>query len=468
MKKNKSKEPTTILILGLGSMGYYLARRLVHEGYIVTAIEADSRIIRHVNENLDARIIKGSAMSIEHWKEARAGNMDYLIAVTDNDAVNMMACLIADKFKIPNKIARIRSMEFGGENCILTDRDLKVDLIIHPEELAAQEFARLIKVRSGNDIIDVAGEEIEIMAIRINDKSPLVNRKLKDITKHYNEFRFRVVAIARGISTLIPGGEDMLLSQDLAFLMVCSENLKRLMEIAGVGQQKRHHVMIMGGSLVGRRLAELLGKSVRVTLLEKDGHLAEELSFSLPNTEVLHCDGSESEVLLSAGLLDMDTFVTATSQNETNIMTCVLAKHLMESQNGENDRNKGKCISLVNKEEYLVLAGTMGSDIALNMHILAGNEILKFIRRGELLSVAHLHALDADVVEILAAPGSPITRKPLSKLSPFYYGKIMIGAIHREGSWRVAVGDTQILENERVIAVCLSTHLKEVQKLFLS
>jgi trk system potassium uptake protein len=226
--------------------------------------------------------------------------------------------------------------------------------------------------------------------------------------------------------------------------------------------------MIMGGSIVGRRLAELLGKSVKVTLIEKDERLAEDLSFALPNTEVLHGDGSESDVLTSAGLLEMDTFITATSQNETNIMTCVLAKHLMDSQNGDTGRNKGKCISLVNKEEYLVLAGTMGSDIALNMHILAGNEILKFIRRGELLSVAHLHALDADVVEIVAAPGSPITRKPLSELSPVYYGKVMIGAIHRDGSWRVAVGDTQIVENERVIAVCLSPHLKEVQKLFLA
>jgi trk system potassium uptake protein TrkA len=468
MKKNNSVESTSILILGLGGMGYYLARRLVHEGYLVTAIESDSRIIKHANENLDARVISGNAMSIDCWKEASAEKSDYLIAVTNNDAVNMVACLIGEKLNIPNKIARIRSMDFGGDGCILSDRDLKVDLIIHPEELAAQEFSRLIKLRSGNDIVDVANEEIEIMAIRINEKSPLANRSLKDIAREYNEFRFRVVAIARGITTLIPGGEDQLLPQDLAFLMVCRQNLKRLMEITGVGQQKRNRVMIMGGSLVGRRLAELLGKSVKVTLIEKDDHLAEELSFALPHAEVLHGDGSESEVLTSAGLLEMDTFITATSQNETNIMTCVLAKHLMDSQNGEGGRNKGKCISLVNKEEYLVLAGTMGSDIALNMHILAGNEILKFIRRGELLSVAHLHALDADVVEIVAAPGSPITRRPLSELSPFYYGKVMIGGIHRDGSWRVAVGDTQIVENERVIAVCLSPHLKEVQKLFLA
>ncbi|MDX1708019.1 MAG: TrkA C-terminal domain-containing protein, partial [Desulfobacterales bacterium] len=149
-------------------------------------------------------------------------------------------------------------------------------------------------------------------------------------------------------------------------------------------------------------------------------------------------------------------------------MSCVLAKHLMNSPNGRLGGKQGKCIALVNKEDYLVLASTMGSDIALNKKILAGNEILKFIRRGELLSVAHLHGFDAEVVEIAAATNSPITRKPLSKLDSFYYGKIMIGGIHRDGRWQVAVGDTHIQSNERVIVVCLSQHLKDVQTLFLA
>ena len=164
----------------------------------------------------------------------------------------------------------------------------------------------------------------------------------------------------------------------------------------------------------------------------------------------------------------MDTFITATGENETNIMSCVLAKYLMNSPNGELRGKQRKTIALVNKEDYLVLAATMGSDIALNKKILAGNEILKFIRRGELLSVAHLHGFDAEVVEIVAAPNSPITRKPLSKLDSSHYGKIMIGSIYRDGMWQVAVGDTHIQSDERVIVVCMSAHLKDVQTLFLA
>ncbi len=540
MNRNKPVKSTNILILGLGGVGYYLAKRLVHEGYAITAIEPDSGMIRHADGNIDARLIQGNAMSSECWREADAGKMDYLIAVTNNDAVNMMSCLIGDRFGIPNKIARVRSTVLGGEDSILNAEDLKVDLIIHPEELAAQEIFRLIKLRAGNDIIDVSNGQIQAIATRIHEESPLAYRKLKDISMDYDEFPFRVVAVTRGITTLIPSGEDELLPQDQAFFMAGNENLPRLMSMAGVEQQKRHRVMIVGGGLVGSRLAELLGKTVEVRLIEKNELSAKELSFALKNAEVLHGDGSDSDVLISAGLLEMDTFISATGENETNIMSCVLAKHLMTSQskhlrasqskhlmtsqskhlmNSQNrhlmasqsrhqtvsqnrhltvSQNKHltvsqnshlmtsqgqqamnlqkirtrskqkKCIALVNKEDYVVLAVTMGSDIALNKKILAGNEILKFIRRGELLSVVHLHGFDAEMVEIVAAPGSPITRKPLSRMDAYYYGKIMIGGIHRNGVWQVAVGDSQIQSDERVIVVCLSQHLKDVQQLFLA
>jgi trk system potassium uptake protein TrkA len=468
MKKNKPATSTNILILGLGGVGYYLAKRLIHEGYAITAIEPESREIGQADGSLDARLLHGNAMSMENWREADAGNMDYLIAVTNNDAVNMMACLIADRFGIKRKIARVRSLDFGGEGAILSTEELKIDLIIHPEELAAQEIFRLIKLRAGIDIIDIADGQIQVMAARIDEQSVLANRELKDIAKEYREFPFRVIALARGITTMIPGGNHKLSPNDLAFFMAASADMPKLMEIIGVKQEKRHRVMILGGGLVGRRIARLLGKSVEVTLIEKDEHCAQELSHELSNTEVLIGDGSDSNVLVAAGLFDIDTFITATGENETNIMSCVLAKHIMNSENGRSHSLQRKCIALVNKEDYVVLAATMGSDIAINKKILAGNEILKFIRRGELLSVAHLHGFDAEVVEIIAAPGSPITRKPLSKLDSSYYGKIMIGGIYRGGEWQIAVGDTHIQKDERVIVVCISQHLRDVQKLFLA
>jgi trk system potassium uptake protein TrkA len=465
-KKNMPSD--NILILGLGGVGYYLAKRLAHEGYAITVIEAEGGLVREADGTLDARLIQGNAMSIECWREANVEKMDYLIAVTDNDAVNMMASIIAHRFGIPRKIARVRSLEFGNEDSFLTVEDLKIDLIIHPEELASQEIVKIINLRAGNDIIDIADGQIQVMATRIREASPLAHKNLKEISQSYHEFPFRVVALTRGITTIIPGGNHTLLPQDQIFIMADTRDFPRLMALTGVKQQRRHRVMILGGGLVGSRVAQLLEKSVEVKLIEKDEKSAEELSFTLKNAEVLHGDGSDANVLQLAGLLDMDTFITATGDNETNIMSCLLAKHLMNKADNHHKSKQSKSICLVNKEDYLVLAATIGSDIALNKKILAGNEILKFIRRGQLLSLAHLHGSDAEMVEIVAEPNAQITRKPLSKLDPSYYGKMIIGAIFRDGEWRIAVGDTHIHDNERAIVVCKSLSLKDVQQLFFA
>ncbi|MGD9308820.1 MAG: Trk system potassium transporter TrkA [Desulfosarcina sp.] len=465
----KKKKPFSenVLILGLGGVGSYLAKRLVHEGYAVTAIEPDSGLIRHADGSLDARLIQGSAMSIDCWREANAQNIDVLIAVTNNDAVNMLAAMIADRFGIPIKIARVRSLDFCGKDSILNPEDLKIDLVIHPEELAAQEIVRLVERTAGIEIIDIADGQTQVMATRVNEDSPLAHKNLKTLSQTYNEFPFRVVGIARGITTILPGGDHEILPQDQVLIMAAKTDLPKLMALTGEEQQRRHRVMILGGGLVGSRVADLMGKDIRVTIVEKDEGRAAELCHRLNHAEVLHGDGSDAEALDLAGLTDMDTFITATGENETNIMSCMLAKHLMTTSNGDARNSERKTISLVNKEEYLVLAATSGSDIALNKKILAANEILKFIRRGELLSVAHLHGFDAEVVEIKAAPDSPITRIPLSKIDPSFHGKILIGGVYRDDQWQIAVGDTRILPEERVIVICKSLHLKDVHKLFL-
>jgi trk system potassium uptake protein TrkA len=462
----KKKESESILILGLGGIGLYLAKRLVHEGYAVTIIESDPKLINRADESLDARLLAGSAMSIECWEEANARDMDFMIAVTDNDAVNMLSALIADGFGIEQKISRVRSLEYGREDSLLQAEDLKIDLFIHPEELAAQEIVRLIKRTSGDEIIDVALGKMQAMAAKIDDDSQLANKTLIEIARAYSDIAFRVVAIARGITTIIPTGKTEILPNDQILIMAGTEELPRLMKLTGIKKQYRMRVMIVGGGLVGSRIAELLGKTVRVKLLEKDPHRATELSAMLPDTEVLLGDGSDKDVLNAAGLADVDTFISATGENETNIMTCMLVKHIVETQ-GDTDQ-KTKTISLVNKEEYVVLASTSGSDIAINKKILSGNEIFTFIRRSEMLSVSHMHGFDADVVDLVAAPKAPITKRPLAKLDKVLAERIIVGSVFRDGEWQTAVGETQVQAGDRAIVICDSQQLKDVRELFLS
>ncbi len=460
MKKSES-----ILIIGLGGVGYYLAKWLSHEGYAITAIEGDPAQIRRADGEIDARLILGNAMSFASWKDIRDEDTDYLIAVTDNDAVNITAALIADRCGIRNKIARVRSLELWEPDALLTEEDLNIDLIIRPGELTAQEIARLLKMRAGNVVIDIAEGQMQVMATRIDDDSEMAHRTLKDIGMSHDEFDFRIVAIARGIQTLIPSGDEQVLPQDYVFILAHSDNAHQVMALAGVTEDSRHRVMIVGGGLIGARVAELLEDDLPVRLIEQDEQRAEELSYRLDRTECLHGDGSDGGILCQAGLLDMDTIITATGDNETNIMTALLAKHLIRSQPGGVGMARGKTIALVKREEYLVLAQAMGADIVLSSKVLAGNQILKHVRRGKLLSVAHLHGCEAEVVELVAEADSRITRKPLFEQTDMK-DRMLIGGVRRYGEWEIAVGSTEIEAGDKCIGICASRDLPELQRVF--
>lgn len=462
-----TNDSANILLLGLGGVGYYLAKRLTHEGHAVTVIESDPDNIRRADGEVDARLIRGNAMSYAYWREADAEAMDYLIAVTDNDAVNILSSLIADRCGIKRKIARVRSLELWERDALINPEELKIDLVIRPEELTAQEIVRLLKMRSGNIIFDVAEGHMQLLAARIDERSDLAHTKLKHLSQIYEDFYFRIVSIARGISTIIPSGDDELLPGDNAFVLVHSEDLDRLMELFGVSDDRIHRVMIIGGGLVGSRVAELLEGTYPVRLIEQNERCAEELTYRLKRSEILHGNGSDSGTLLDAGLLNMDTIVTATGDNETNVMTAVLAKHLIRNQPGALQGKRARTIALVKREAYLVLAATMGSDIVLNKKVLAGNEILKYIRGGKLLSVAHLHGFEAEVVELVADEGAKITKVPLFELEDMK-GKIIIGGFCRKGAWQIAVGSTHVQPGDKVIGICTSQHLRDLEHLLLA
>jgi trk system potassium uptake protein TrkA len=454
------------LILGIGGVGMHLAQRLVHEGYPVTVIEADADLLAEAAETLDARLICGNAMQLSSWREAHAEDMELLIATTNDDSTNMLASLIADRFGIERKIVRARSIDLV-DGSILSQEDLKIDLIVHPEELVAQEIFRLVQRASCNDITPVGDGNMRVLAMRINEDSPLLFKTPKELSATHAEYNFRVVAIARGISTIIPQAEEQIRPFDQVFIMARTEDMLPLMDMMKIEHKNIEHMMILGGGIVGRRVAQLLEKEVEIKLIEKNPERAEQLASELKNTEVIHGDGTDANLLVMSGLDSTESFIATTGDNETNIISCLLAKHLMNRNNRDQQGGHGKTIALVNKEDYLVLASTIGLDIALNAKISAANEILKFVRRNELLSVAHLHGVDAEVVELIASPKSEIIRKPLKKLANYFrQHNILIGGVEQDGVWKVAVGTTEIKQHNRVVAVCSSQNLNKVRQLF--
>lgn len=225
------------LILGIGGVGMHLAQRLVHEGYPITVIESDFELLEHASESLDARLICGNAMQLSSWHEANAEDMGLMIAATNNDSTNMLSSLIADKFGIDRKIVRSRSLDFTDDSMFSPD-ELKIDLMVHPEELVAQEIYRLVKRASCNDLTSVGEGNMLVLAMRINEYSPLLNKTPKELSETHTDFFFRVVAIARGISTIIPQAEEQIRAFDQVFIMSCKEDMMPLMDMMKIEHKK--------------------------------------------------------------------------------------------------------------------------------------------------------------------------------------------------------------------------------------
>jgi trk system potassium uptake protein TrkA len=463
------KTSQEILILGLGGVGRYLATQLAQAGHAITVIESNPDAIRRSEGELDARLIEGDALNNSCWLEARARGKDYLIAVSDDDAVNILAALLADRFGIKCKIARVRSRGLWTDGAVLTPEDLKIDLVIQPEELVAQEVVRLLKMHWSSSVIELAGGAIQVVGTRIGKASALLDLEIKEISRNLEGFDFRIVAIARDTNTLIPSGDDVVRLDDYVYCLARAEDVSSLMLVLGSGVKRRKRVMVVGGGHVGSRIAELLQDTFQVKLLEMDGHRAEQLGQELKDVELLHGDGSDPDTLLTAGLLSMDTVITATNDNETNIMTSALAKQMIRNQPGERRGMEAMTIALVKREQYLTLAAALGADIVLNRKVLAGDRILSYILREAELSVARLYGVDAEVVELVAAPKSRITRYSLATVpgTRDVRGKVIIGGVFHDGEWRTAVGDTRVEAGDKVIAVCRPDSLPDLERLLL-
>ena len=345
-----------ILILGLGGMGYHLARRLSYEGHQVTVMEPDFELIERAESDLDVRLICGDAMNFACWQLAGAKRMDCVIAVTNSDAVNVVAAMIADKFEISQKIIRLRNFEIWQPGAPLNPQNLKIDLVIRPEELAAQEIFRLLKTQAGNMLVDIDEGRLQVMACHVTKQSPFLNVLVRDFFKKLPDIEFQVVCVARDIESYIPNGDFEVQIDDRVFILARSEQMHELLRLSGVTADKRHDVLIVGGGGIGTRVAQLLETLYPVRLIERDERRAEHLSHYLRKTECLHGDGCDRDTLLQAGLLGMDTIITATGDNEANIMTSVLAKHLIKMRADDRHAEIGKTIAVVEREDHLVLA----------------------------------------------------------------------------------------------------------------
>lgn len=446
-----------IIIIGAGEIGYDLASVLSKEKHDVVVLDRDKEALDRVTENLDVLCFEGNATSAKDLAEAGVKTADILIAVTSIDEVNMIASMMSKRLGADMVIARVRSDELSRPNAPLKSIDLGIDVLIHPEQSAAQEIVGLIKRASASDLVTLADGKMQMIGLRIGKQSPLVGQTLMKYAEQYPEVKFRVVAIARGGMTIIPSGSVRIQDMDQIFILAKTEDIPRVVKTTGRPDVEIDHVMIAGGTPIGAMIARMLcneNKKWDIKLIEPDYDTAVELAQELKHVLVLNGNPTDPDLLASEGITDTDAFISVTDDEESNIISCLMAKHL----------NVKKTVALVSKSDYIPLSHTIGLDAAINKKSAASNEIHRHVRRGKVISVTALQGIKAEVIELQADSGSKVVRKPIHRIS--FPDGCVIGGILRNGHTEIATGQSQINPSDRVIVFCLPEAVQKITSLF--
>ncbi len=451
------------IVVGAGDVGYDVARMLSLERHDVTVIDTDQAKIDHVSETLDVLAIQGSGTSAATLMKARILDADLLVAVTDVDEVNIIASMLAERFGNSSHetttIARVRSSEFTADDAVLTMADFGIDLIIHPEESTAAEVVALLRRAAATDIVEFCDGRIHLVGIRIDRDAPLLGVSLAELAQQNSHLQYRVMGISRGIRTLVPDGAATIQANDQIFVLTPTGQVGQITHMFGKEGRRLEHCMILGGTKVGARIAAGLTEKKRrssnmtVKLVEANRARAEQLAEILEDVLVIHGDPADIDLLVREGLSEIDALVAVTEDEESNLVSCLMAKHL----------EVRKTVALLSKGAYIPISQSIGLDAAVSQKLAVTREVQRFLHGSHVQSVATIHGLDAEILELEAEPGSPITSAPLREQK--IPNGILIGAVAGE-EVEIATGQSHILPGQRAIVFAISTRVQEVEALF--
>ncbi len=445
------------IVVGAGEVGFDVARILAAEQHDVVVIDANADTIENVRERLDVLTLHGNGTSATVLEEAQIRRADMLIAVTAVDEVNLIACMMADRLGVKTTIARVRSDELSRARSVIRAVDFGIDLIIHPEETAAAEVTRLIRRASATDVLTFCDERLHLVGIRIDPGSSVLGKSLQELAAEFPDLTFRIMGIVRGIRTILPRGNERVRANDQVFVLTRPDSVPHVARLMGKSERRMQHVMILGGTSIGGHVARQLGleKEKRVKLIEPDRTTAEALAGELPSVMVIHGDATDIDLLASEGLGEMDAFVAVTADEESNLVSCLMAKHL----------GVKKTVALLSKPAYVPLTQSIGLDAAVSKKLAVSREILRFLRGKHVLSVATVPGLDAEILEVEAGRRARITNKPLKELS-VPRGVLVGSIVHQNGGVEIATGDSHIVPGDRIILFVLPDQLAEIERYF--
>ncbi len=444
-----------IIIAGMGDVGYQLAKQLSIESHDIIAIDLDQDRLSYTDQMADILTINGSSTSISTLKKADIDKADLLVAVTSSEEVNLTSAILAKKLGAKRTIARISNDEYLESSGELNFKELGVDFMIYPEGLAAIETVNLINRTAATDVLEFEDGKLSVMGLRLDKSAAIIQKKIFEVTQEFKNIDFRVVAIHRNFRTIIPTGNDKFLPNDQVFVISKPEGHDTILRLAGKENIQFDNIMILGGGKIGRRVASMLSGKMTVKLIDNDPDKTFELADQLPNTLVIKGDGRDIDLLAQEGIIDVDAFVAVTEDAETNIISCLMAKHL----------GVKKAIALVDKVDYIPLTQTIGLDSLINKKLISANNIVRFIKKGGLVSYSTLEGIDAVILEYIAQPGSHITQSKLAKLD-LPKGTI-IGGFIRNDEGHIGVGESKINAGDKVVVFSLPDAVEKLEKFFV-
>jgi len=444
-----------VITVGAGEVGFHIADRLSREGHDVTIIEMDREKESELRSKLNALVIRGSGASVDTLREARVEDADLFIAVTDQDEVNLVSCLLAHEYRVPKMVARIKSLDYAQSEWQANAARMGIDLLINPENVVANEICDVVAYPAATEVAEFADGRVVFLGYPIPADSPLAGISLRELGDVRGIYRLVVTAIKRQDETLIPRGDDVIQKGDIVYFVCRKRELPAVNYLFGFEKRKTKSVFILGAGRVGSAVARRLSRmKYRIKVIDHNREHCEELARDLDDVLVLNTDGTDLDTLRSEGIEEADVFIAVTQDEKANILVTLLAK--------KNGAKRG--IALVNQPTFVALAPSLGVDVCVSPRLASASAILRFVRRAEVLRMAVVEQCDAEVLEMGLKEGVEILDKPLKDIR-VPRGAI-VGAITRGEEVIIPGGDDVMKADDHVIVFALPGAVAEVEEFF--
>lgn len=448
-----------IIILGAGQVGSTLAHELANEANDVTVVDTDPALLADLQEHLDIQCVRGFAAHPQVLGDAGAEDADMLIAVTETDEINMVACqVVYTLYHTPTKIARIRAREYLAEERLFQQDALPIDMHINPEELVTDYIRNLIQYPGALHVVDFVGGRVRAVGVKAYYSGPLVGQELRSIRDHNPSVDTRVAAIYRRGKPIIPEGDTIIEADDEVFFIAAKQHIKNIIGELRKLDRPVKRIMLAGGGNIGLRLAQALEHFCQVKLIESDNTRAQYLSEQLNKTIVLVGDAANKDLLVEENIESTDVFCAVTNDDEANILSSMLARRL----------GARKVMSLINRLAYVDLVEGTAIDIAISPQQATVSALLAHVRRGDVVRVHSLHRGAAEAIEAVAHGDSDNSKVVNRRIDEIKLPKgATIGAIARGEEVIIAHHDTVIESGDHVILFVVDKkHIADVERLF--